>query len=278
MASSDPIKPLLYALQDSVMLLLPMGWTTVRLTLVPHGRMLRLAETEVKGDGAKEPERPPDLGVDVHAEAFRLSEGLTELVERLREKGKDWSPGVVELSRAAGACDWKLVRADGSVAWFTRLEPKELDALLVSDAMLKAVRGTERAFSSLQASLEASLGRVEGFSYSAADGALRIDREGRGHVHVFAELVGRYDLEHFTWTWSWADRSSRSVRVWRVCAPEAQTPGLAAFWRDGFHCDEPFAFALAGHVAVSLGASGLFRAEVPDAKEVLLFALEPKAS
>ncbi len=278
MASPDSLHPLLYALQDSVMLLAPVGWTTVRLTLVPHGRMLRLAETEVKGDGAKEPERMPDLGVDVQAEAFRLSEGLTELVERLREKGKDWAPGLVEVSRAGGACDWKLLRADGSVAWFTRLEPKELDGLLVSDALLRAVRGSERAFQALQASLEARLGRVEGFSYSASSGTVRIEREGQAPLHVFAELVGRYDVEHFSWLWSWADRASKSARVRRVCAPEAQTPGLAAFWRDGFHCDEAFAFALAGHVTVSLGASGLFRAEVPDAKEVLLFALEPRAS
>jgi acyl transferase domain-containing protein len=49
--------------------------------------------------------------------------------------------------------------------------------------------------------------------------------------------------------------------------------GAAAFWRPHFHCDEGFAWALAGHVAVSIAARGLFRAHPPEGEGALFFAV-----
>ena len=59
----------------------------------------------------------------------------------------------------------------------------------------------------------------------------------------------------------------------RICQPDLKPDGLAAFWRPLFHCDEGFAWALSGHVAVSLGARGLFRAQPPEADGALFFAI-----
>jgi hypothetical protein len=59
-----------------------------------------------------------------------------------------------------------------------------------------------------------------------------------------------------------------------------QQEGLSAFWRPGFHCDEGFAWAVAGSAVVSTGARGLFRAEVTDRSGAVFFALRelPKAT
>jgi hypothetical protein len=89
-------------------------------------------------------------------------------------------------------------------------------------------------------------------------------------------LVGSYLPDVFTWMWSWSDEEAQPAstdRVRRVCQPDLKPDGLAAFWRAHFHCDEGFAWALAGHVAVSIGARGLFRAQPPEAEGALFFAL-----
>jgi hypothetical protein len=275
-AASAPLKPLLFALQDSVMLLAPRGWTTVELKVVPSGRLLRLAEVQTKGQGATEPKPMPELGVDSQSEAFRLSEGLSELVELLRARGKVWTPGTIEVDRQSGAADWRLKQPDGSLLWFSRLEAQDLSGLLITDALLDAVSGTERAFLALQGQLEARLEGVTGFTYDAATAQLSLEYgDGRKAV-VPAQLVGRYGEEDYSWTWGWVSGEHRphsSDRVRRICSPDAPAEGLSAFWRDQFQCDEGFSWALSGHVAVALGARGLFRGEVEERDEALVFAL-----
>lgn len=275
-AATAPLKPLLFALHDSLMLLAPRGWNHVELKVVPQGRLLRLAEVQTKGQGSAEPRPMPQLGVDAQGEAFRLSEGLSELVDLLKARGKVWDPGTIEVARQEGCADWRLKQADGSLLWFMRLDAPALGGLLITDEMLDAVSGTERAFEALQRQLEEALGSVNGFAYEASTGQLTIDRVDRPSVTVAAQLVGRYGEEDFSWTWGWVSAEHRpgtSDRVHRVCAPETPGPGLSALWRDQFQCDEGFAWALAGHVAVAMGARGLFRAEVEEREETLVFAL-----
>ena len=70
-----------------------------------------------------------------------------------------------------------------------------------------------------------------------------------------------------------ADARNQDDRMTVDTLPDLKPDGLAAFWRPHFHCDEGFSWALAGHVAVSIGARGLFRAQPPDAEGALFFAL-----
>ena len=61
-----------------------------------------------------------------------------------------------------------------------------------------------------------------------------------------------------------------------VCPPRTECVSGACVAVDpcvGIACDEGFAWALAGHLAVSIGARGLFRAQPPDAEGALFFAL-----
>ncbi len=268
----DP-KPLVFALQDSVMLLVPPAWTKIELSVARTPRGLRVTELKTKGDGAKEPRPPPQLHVDLREEAVRLSEALTELSAALEGK---WVPGRVVVERpTAKFVDWKFLRDDGSVAWFTRLERAELQTLLITDELFDALHGTERAFHDLQGQLQQRLGKVAGFAFDAAHGVLRLDRPA-GSVELSAQLVGSYLPDVFTWMWSWSDEQAQgasTARVKRVCQPDLKPEGLAAFWRPHFHCDEGFSWALAGHIAVSIGARGLFRAQPPDAEGALFFAL-----
>ena len=268
----DP-KPLVFALHDSLMLLAPPGWTKVELGVTRTPQGLRVTELQTKGDGAKAPRPQPQLHVDPREEATRLGEALTELAAVLQGR---WEPGRVLVERPTpGFADWKLLRADGSVAWFTRLERAELQSLLITDDLFDALQGTERAFHDLQGQLQHHLGRVTGFAFDAAHGVLRVDRPG-GPVELQAQLVGSYLPDVFTWMWSWSDELAQPAstdRVRRICQPDLKPDGLAAFWRPHFHCDEGFAWALSGHLAVSIGARGLFRAQPPDAEGALFFAL-----
>jgi hypothetical protein len=48
---------------------------------------------------------------------------------------------------------------------------------------------------------------------------------------------------------------------------------MSAFWRPHFHCDEGFAWALAGHLCVSIGARGLLRAPEGAHESVSVYAV-----
>ncbi len=269
-------KPLLFALHDSLMLLAPPGWTQVELSLVPTPAGLRVGELKAQGDKAKAPRARPQLHVDAAEEAQRLAEALGELASGLAATGKPWVPGAVRVERPSpDFADWKLLKPDGSVAWFNRLERTELDSLLITDALFDALAGSERAFHDLQGQLQQRLGRVTDFAFDPANGMLRLTRLG-GEVELPAQVVGSYLPDVFTWVWSWSDEAAQPAstdRVRRVCQPQLKADGQAAFWRPHFHCDEGFAWALAGNVVVSIGARGLFRAQPPGAEGALFFAL-----
>lgn len=255
------------------MLLAPPGWTRVELGVARTPEGLRLTELQTKGDGAKDPRPRPNLFFEPREEALRLSEALTELETSLAGR---WVPGRVLIERPQpDFVDWKFLRDDASVAWFTRLEKAELGSLLITDALFDALQGTERAFHDLQAQLQQRLGRITSFAFDADHGVLRLDRPA-GPLELRAQVVGSYLPEVFTWVWSWSDEQARAAssgQVRRICQPDLKPEGFAALWRAHFHCDEGFAWALAGHVAVSIAARGLFRAHPPDAEGALFFAI-----
>lgn len=255
------------------MLLAPSGWTRVELGVTQTAQGLRVSELQTKGDGAKDPRPKPNLFFEPREEALRLSEALTDLHAALEGR---WQPGRVLIERPKpDFADWKFLRDDGSVAWFTRIEKAELESLLITDSLFDAVQGSERAFHDLQAQLQQRLGRVTGFAFDAEHGVLRLERPA-GAVEVRAQVVGSYLPDVFTWVWSWSDEHARPAstnQVRRVCQPDLRPDGMAAFWRPHFHCDEGFAWALAGHVAVSIAARGLFRAHPPEGEGALFFAV-----
>lgn len=275
---SGVLNGVICSLTDSVMALAPRGWVELELALQATPRGLKLTEVKAQGGGGKEPKARPELGFDQHLEASRLSEGLTELSHLLSHAGKDWKGGTVLLSRGHGALDWKFLDAAGKQAWFTRLEGGTVDSLLVTDALFDAVAGTEKAFRLLQGRLEQRIGETIAHGFDEKTAELTLLREGCPPVVVPAEVVGFYYPEAFSWQWSWANQSVPAPAcetVRRVCAPEARQPGMSALWRAQYHCDEAFAWGVAGHVAVALGARGLFRAELKGQGGAMVLA--PKA-
>jgi hypothetical protein len=264
------------SLTDSVMALAPRGWVELELSLASTPRGLRLSEVKAQGGGGKQPKPKPELGFDPQLEATRLSEGLTELSHLLSHAGKAWKGGTVTLSRGTGALDWKFLDPAGKQAWFMRLDGGTVDSLLVTDALFDAVVGTERAFGQLQQRLEARIGETIAHGFDPETATATLLREGTAPAVIPAQVVGIYYPQAFSWQWSWANPSvtpDACEGVHRVCAPEAKTPGMSALWRAQYHCDEAFVWAVGGHVAVSIGARGLFRAELKGQEGVLLLAL-----
>ncbi len=224
--TDDPLKAIAYSLHDSLMVLAPPGWTAVDLDVVPAASGLKLAGLSARGDGAKAPRPAPKLGIAKEHEAQRISEALDELAHGLSHQGKRWLGGKARCRRGPEHSDVELL--DGErVVWLSRLERAELDQLLVTDALLDALYGTERAFDDLQATLSV------------------------GEAPKLLELA-RYDREEFVLHWN-----HQQPDVRRLCAVEHQPPGLSAFWRPALACDEGFAWALCAHLVVSLGARGL---------------------
>ena len=135
--------------------------------------------------------------------------------------------------------------------------------------------GTSRAFEDLEAQLGERLGTVQSFAFDRDALTLRLDRP-QGPVALPAQLVGAYLGEGYTWVWSWSDEDAPRgavEHVRRVCAPQAKPAGLSALWRPSYHCDEGFAWTVAGSVAVSVGSRGLFRGPLPDGTGAAFFAI-----
>jgi len=225
--TDDPLKAIAFSLHDSLMVLAPPGWSSVELDVVPAASGLKLSGLSTRGEGAKAPRPAPSLGIAKEHEAQRISEGLDELAHHLSHQGKRWLGGKARCRRGPEHADFELLDGD-RVVWLTRLEKAELDQLLVTDALLDALVGTERAFTDLQSQL--------------------------GAVGADAKLLelARYDRGEFVLRWNHADAD-----VKRICAVEHQPAGLSAFWRPGLACDEGFAWALCSHLVVALGARGL---------------------
>ena len=268
-----PLKSLVFSLNDSLMLLAPRGWTAVELRLVEVRGRLFLSELETKGEGATQARPRAPFFVEPKDEAAHLSDALTELWGHLKDR---WAPGLVRVERqGSDFVDWKLLGPDGRVCWFTRLEAPELGQLLVTDALLDLVTGTSRAFEALQAQLGERLGKVRSFAFDRDAVALRIER-ARGPSTLAVQLVGAYLLKDYTWVWSWSDEEAPAAaveRIRRVCATEARPDGLSALWRPSYHCDEGFAWTVAGSVAVSAGARGLYRGALADGSGAAFFAV-----
>jgi hypothetical protein len=273
---ADLMRALTQALHDSLMVIAPPGWTQVELEVAASAQGLRLHALSARGDGAKEPPTRAPLNIDPKEEASRLGEGLTELSGLLAANGKRWHGGKVQITRGEGFVDWKLLQPDGSALWFTRLLREQLDALLFTDALFDLLRGTERAFSSLQHSFGQKVGKTTSHRYSEDDRILSLDKSDGTTARASAQLVGSYSRENFLWVWGWAVAEVSpecSERVKRICAPDAAQAGLSALWRDHFHCDEGFAWALSSHIAVSIGARGLVRAEDVSLPVIAIYAV-----
>lgn len=245
---------ILCALHDSLMLLAPRGWLQADLEVAPGAR---LASISARGGGGAKPLPHPKLNLDTKQEAMRFSEGLADLVA---STGKSWSEGKIAIERDNEHADWKLLRADGSAAWLGRLDRGALESLLYTDALFAMLSGSERGFELLQADLTTALGEQVGWREQG--GAIEV-QTASGVQRWSYEPIGVYSLDELSFTWAWADAATRAraERVEAVCAPKARQPGLSVLWRPHLHCDEGFAWALAGHCAVALGSRGVFRAE-----------------
>jgi hypothetical protein len=271
----EPLLPLVQGLHDSVMLLAPAGWATVELRFARTREGWRLSELQTRGEGSKNPKPKPDFYLDAKAEALRLSECVSELVELLEKRGKSWRPGMVTVHRTDDFADFQLLRDDGTTAWLTRLNKEHLDALLVTDSLFELLGGTERAFADLQSRLDRRLKTTQ-FVFEPQRQIVRLEQSDGPPLFSRVQVIGQYFTDTFTWAWSWAyerDRPELVELVRRVCAPDVTQPGLSALWRGQFHCDEGFAWALAGSMVVSIGARGLFRAQPPGETSAVFFAL-----
>ncbi len=277
---ADPtFKSIVYALHDSVMVLAPPGWAELELTFAPGPHGLRLDALQTKGTGSNTPPPRPNLRIEPRDEAQRFSDAFSDLVSTLSAQGKQWQPGLLKIMRTPDFCDFKLLKPDGTAAWFDRLTRVELDELLITDALLDALSGTERAFDDLQQRLEHHLEHATAFDFDDRDTSLVLTMTDGTKERFAVQVVGQYLTEAFTWSWAWANAEPKEpscALVRRVCAPDHEPKGLSALWRPHFHCDEGFAWSLASHVVVSIGARGLYRGELPDGSGVILFALMPE--
>ena len=263
------------ALHDSLMLLAPRGWTQVDMKTRVLGNDVRVAELSSKGEGTKEPPPKPKLNVEPREEAVRLGEGLAEIRHRLAHEGKSWSGESLRIQRTPQFVEWVLIEGDQRPAASIRLKKEQLETLLITDELFDALRGTDPSFETLQARFEAQVKEVEALRFDPSNGVLFVETASGETPHT-AEVVGVYEGDAFAWQWAWSDEAlpaKASAAVKRVCAPSFQSPGMSAFWRPGFHCDEGFAWALAGHVCVSIGARGLLRAPESEHGKAVVYAV-----
>lgn len=258
---ASKVQPLIWAMQDSVMLLAPAGWSSVELRFVPTAQGPRLSELSTKGTGANAPRPKPALAIDARAEALRLSQAFDDLLAELDRR--QVVRAVVE--RTPDFADWRLFDAADQLAYFTRASRAELDRLMMTDALFEMLSGAQAGFAYLQEQLEGRIAR-----YAGGPQRLLADVP-----HV---LVGDYFPGDFVWVWSWADEGAAPGALHRICGVDAQPPGLAALWSPAVHVEEGLAWSLAGAVSVALGARGLLRVPHEEGDGVSFVALEPSVA
>ena len=102
-----------------------------------------------------------------------------------------------------------------------------------------------------------------------------IPRTHLSSVVVQELLAGARTAAHRRLAQALVEPFERARRVVTPTHPIWRDTGdvLSALWRDHFHCDEGFAWAIAAHVAVSIGARGLYRGEEPGQPVVVLYAV-----
>lgn len=258
------------------MVIAPPGWAEVELEVIGSNGALQVQSVSAKGKGGNAPAPRAPINVDPHAEAGRLGEAITELSRVLAANGKEWTGGKVKVVRTPDFIDWQLLVPDGSPRWFTRLTASEVDALIFTDALFDLLRGTERAFHSLQGMFAKNVGGTTDHAYAEETQTLALTQGDGKVVQARAQLVGTYRRDSFLWMWGWAvDEVAPACteKVRRVCDPDTTAPGLSALWRAHFHCDEGFAWALAAHATVAVTGRGLIRVEAPGHPVVVLYAV-----
>jgi hypothetical protein len=272
---ADTYLAITQALQDSLMVVATPGWREVDLELVMTPSGVRIISLAARGDGANEPPPRAPINIDKDDEADRLGDGLTELNTLLESDGKKWEITRAQIRRGPDSSEWKLVQTDGTLVWSQKLGPDQLDQLVFTDALFDVLRGTGKAVASLQKDFDAKHSGATRHEFNEFDGTLTLYGPGTKFTAP-AQLIGTYAGDNFLWVWGWAiDEIDKEVtdRVRAVCAPDAAQPGLSALWRDHFHCDEGFAWALASHVAVAMGARGVYRGEEAGTPVNVLYAV-----
>jgi hypothetical protein len=217
------------------MVLAPKGWSHLELEMVQSQRGLRLASMSIRGEGRATAPRMPALGIDREHEALRVGEAVEELAHHLSHQGKHWSGGIMRVNRGLSHTDFSLIHEDRPM-FMTRLLESETDQLIVTDALLDALLGTEAAFHEVQKSVSLEMPGPR--------------RE-----------LGMYDRQNFIFHWNHAEPS-----VARATQAAVRPPGMSAFWRPQLACDEGFAWALCGHIAMVSNARGLLRDETSQVK------------
>ena len=228
--TQDPVKAIAYSLHDSLMVLAPKGWSNLELEMVQSQRGLRLASMSIRGEGRATAPRMPALGIDKEHEALRVGEAVEELALHLSHEGKSWSGGTMRVNRGPTHTDFSLLH-EGRPAFMTRLLESETNQLIITDPLLDALLGTEAAFHDVQKSVSPEMPgpRLE---------------------------LGLYDRQSFIFHWNHPNPT-----VGKATQATVRPPGLSAFWRTQLACDEGFAWALCGHIAMVCNARGLLRDE-----------------
>jgi hypothetical protein len=258
---AEPLGALACEVADALSVVAPRGWTRAFLTLDRHGDQLRVAKVETELPASPPP--MPQLGMDAGARMAGLAAALTDALHLLHSRGVDWSGARASVQREGlQRLVLTLHQPQGPPAASVSVPREMLEALFLAEPFLAELAEAEPAIAQREAALEERLLGCAGWKLDQAGRMVTFDLPGRAALVVEAELLGTWTGEDESWLWAWANSTvdpgcTRTVE--QALSPESRPAGMAAFWRERFGCEEPFASRLA-HLAVhKLAGKGMFR-------------------
>lgn len=276
---------LLLELMDLLVLAFPEPLQTARVVFTRSDDGTRPALTDLSGVALPGAPKRPDLG---HGDAFVLDALNAVLIELHAAIGRDAglvvADGRLDVERDVddGSTWVYLVEkgatpADDRVRMKRRFDQSELGWLYFTVPLFAQLAGTEERERAQKRALDAELARYAKFAIDMEQGTITFTAaDGAATTRTF-QLLGSWSEETRRFLWGHANDQippalKEGVERKRRACTEL---GLRAFTEPDVGCPEPMADRLARHVAVWMGAQGVYRAPFKsrDARGFMYLAL-----
>ena len=275
MTQPDPtFAPLAAEAIDHLSTLLPLGWASVTIRRSPSADGLAIAKLSATSGRTSTP-IPAALGIDPGLRAFLLSRVLTEIQDRLRERGIIWDGLTAKAERrgfrGADAIDLRLTTVHGDgIAKITIGMPD--NHLIMTLPLLSAIESESPEWDVKEQTFRDKHETVGAWRFVYEESAIEIESASDELTRYPTEVLGTWSDDLRRWRWVWTDDNYANYHHERLKELRNQAD-LAVFRIPEFNCELGFASAVAWLACSRIGGKTVFSPPLGDTQKRVFFCL-----